>query len=88
MLDGIIVLFHSVSSILNIMGLVYGLVEIKLGGDDLIDEGAETLLKLSGKIDTKRMKAPSFMMVLVGVGKYAYRREDGVYVVPVGCLKD
>ena len=66
----------------------YGLVEIKLGGDDLIDEGAETLLKLSGKIDTKRMKAPSFMMVLVGVGKYAYRREDGVYVVPVGCLKD
>ena len=66
----------------------YGLVEIKLGGDDLIDEGVETLLKLSGKIDTKRMKAPSFMMVLVGVGKYAYRREDGVYVVPIGCLKD
>ena len=66
----------------------YGLVEIKLGGDDLIDEGAETLLKLSGKIDTKRMKAPSFMMVLVGVGMYAYRREDGVYVVPVGCLKN
>ncbi len=66
----------------------YGLAEIKLGGDDLIDEGAETLLKLSGKIDTKRMKAPSFMMVLVGVGMYAYRREDGVYVVPIGCLKD
>ena len=66
----------------------YGLVEIKLGGDDLIEEGAETLLKLNGKIDTDRMKAPSFMMVLVGVGMYAYRREDGVYVVPVGCLKD
>lgn len=66
----------------------YGLVEIKLGGDDLIDEGAAALLKLSGKIDTGRMKAPSFMMVLVAVGRYAYRRDDGVYVVPVGCLKD
>ena len=66
----------------------YGLVEIKLGGDDLIDEGAAALLKLSGKIDTGRMKAPSFMMVLVAVGRYAYRRDDGVYVVPVGCLKN
>lgn len=66
----------------------YGLVEIKLGGDELIDEGAESLHKLAGKIDPERMKAPSFMMVLVGIGTYAYRREDGVYVVPVGCLKD
>ena len=66
----------------------YGLVEIKLGGDDLVDEGSESLLKLAGKIDTERMNAPSFMMVLVGVGTYAYRREDGVYVVPIGCLKD
>lgn len=66
----------------------YGLVEIKLGGDDLIDEGAGALLKLAGKIDLERMKAPSFMMVLIGVGTYSYRREDGVYVVPVGCLKD
>ena len=66
----------------------YGLVEIKLGGDDLIEEGAEALLKLAGKIDLERMKTPSFMMVLIGVGTYAYRREDGVYVVPVGCLKD
>jgi len=66
----------------------YGLVEIKLGGDDLIDEGTAALLKLSGKIDTGRMKAPSFMMVLVAVGRYAYRRDDGVYVVPVGCLKN
>ena len=66
----------------------YGLVEVKLGGDDLINEGAETLLKLEGKIDTERMKAPSFMMVLIGVGTYAYRREDGVYVVPIGCLRE
>lgn len=66
----------------------YGLVEIKLGGDKLISEGASTLLSLAGKIDTERMKSPSFMMVLTAVGNYAYRREDGVLVVPVSCLKD
>ena len=66
----------------------YGLVEIKLGGENLIDDGARTLLTLSNMIDTLRMKAPSFCMVLVGVGDFAYRRADGVYVVPVGCLKD
>lgn len=66
----------------------YGLVEIKLGGDDPINDGAETLKLLTEKIDTEKMKEPSFMMVLVGVGKYAYRRKDGVYVVPIGCLKD
>ena len=66
----------------------YGLVEIKLGGDQLINEGAESLLKLSNKIDTTKMKSPAFMMVLTAVGPYAFRRDDGVYVVPVGCLKD
>lgn len=66
----------------------YGLVEIKLGGDDLINDGAEALKSLAEKIDTEKMKEPSFMMVLIGVGTYAYRREDGVYVVPIGCLKD
>ena len=66
----------------------YGLVEIKLGGDDLIEEGAASLKDLASKIDTEKMKAPAFMMVLIGVGTYAYRREDGVYVVPIGCLKD
>ena len=66
----------------------YGLVEIKLGGDDLINEGADALKSLAEKIDLEKMKAPSFMMVLTGVGTYAYRREDGVYVVPIGCLKD
>ena len=66
----------------------YGLIEIKLGGEDLISEGAANLLKLKDKIDVSRMKAPSFLMVLVGVGRYAYRREDGVLVVPIGCLKN
>jgi len=67
----------------------YGLVEIKLGGAQLINEGANNLHKLAGKIDTTKMKKPSFLMVLTGVGKYAYKRpEDGVFVVPIGCLKD
>lgn len=66
----------------------YGLVEIKLGGDDNIEHGAKTLQKLKDTIDTDRMKEPSFMMVLIGKGKYAYRRDDGVYVVPITCLKD
>lgn len=66
----------------------YGLVEIKIGGDNLINDGVRTLKALEEKIDPERMKKPSFLMVLTAVGPYAYRREDGVYIVPVGCLKD
>ena len=65
----------------------YGLIEIKLGGDKLIEEGAETVKTIAAKIDTTKMKSPSFLMVLTGTSPYAYRREDGVYVVPIGCLK-
>ena len=66
----------------------YGLIEIKLGGDKLIQEGAENLLKLRSKIDTEKMNNPSFMMILTATGNYAYKREDGIFVVPIGCLKD
>ncbi len=66
----------------------YGLIEIKLGGDKLIEEGATTLNKLEANIDTTKMKAPSFKMVLTGIGNYAYRRKDGVLIVPIGSLKD
>lgn len=66
----------------------YGLIEIKLGGKDNIEKGAETLKNLAGRIDTGKMKEPSFLMVLIGVGQYAYRRPDGVFVVPICCLKD
>ncbi len=66
----------------------YGLIEIKLGGDNLIEEGASSLKSLAEKIDTTRMKNPSFLMVLTAVGDFAYQREDGVYVVPIGSLKD
>ena len=66
----------------------YGLIEIKLGGEKNIEDAAENLKHLSSKIDTAKTKAPSFLMVLTGTSKYAIRRKDGVYVVPVGCLKD
>ena len=66
----------------------YGLVEIKLGGDKLINEGAANLIELRDRIDTTKMKSPSFEMVLTAVGDYAYRRTDGVLVVPIGCLKN
>lgn len=66
----------------------YGLIEIKLGGESLINDGAATLAALTGQIDTGRMPAPAFRMVLTATGEYAYRRpEDGIYVVPIGCLK-
>ena len=66
----------------------YGLIEIKLGGDTRIEEGAANLNALEKKIDTTKMKNPSFKMVLTAVGQYAYMRKDGVMVVPIGCLKD
>ncbi|MBQ7533027.1 MAG: ATP-binding protein [Bacteroidales bacterium] len=65
----------------------YGLIEIKLGGETLIEEGAKTLKKLAEKIDATKMNVPSFLMVLTAVGAYAYQRKDGVLVVPIGCLK-
>ena len=65
----------------------YGLIEIKLGGENLINEGAKTLAKLSANLDTSRMETPSFCMILTAVGNYAYKRDDGILVVPVTCLK-
>ena len=59
-----------------------------IGGNNNIEKGAETLKHLAEVIDTDKMKAPAFLMVLTGIGQYAYRRPDGVFVVPIGCLKD
>ena len=66
----------------------YALIEVKLGGEERINEGAASLTELAANIDTNKMSIPSFMAVIVGVGKYAYQRKDGVYVIPIGCLKD
>lgn len=74
-------------AVLHLRNGQYGLIEIKLGGDRLIEEGAATLLQLASKLDTSKMKSPSFLMVLCAKAPFAYRRKDGVLVVPIGCLK-
>lgn len=66
----------------------YALLEVKLGGEEHINNGAASMIGLSNNIDTDIMLLPTFMAVIVGVGKYAYQRKDGVYVIPIGCLKD
>lgn len=75
-------------SVIHLRNGRYGLVEIKLGGQALIEEGAKTLNKFESLIDTKKMKGPSFKMILTAVGSLAYKREDGIYVVPIDCLKN
>ena len=65
----------------------YGLVEIKIGGKELVGKGAASLKKLASKIDSEKMKKPAFLMVLTAVGEFAYRRDDGIFVCPIGCLK-
>lgn len=64
----------------------YALIEIKLGGEKAIEEAADSLKQLAETIDHTRMPQPAFLMVLTAVGPYAYRRPDGVFVVPITCL--
>ncbi len=75
-------------AVVHLRNGAYGLIEIKLGGERLIEEGVKSLKAMEAKIDTEKMKEPSFLMVLTGTGDYAYRRKDGVLVVPIGCLKN
>lgn len=79
---------QEVDAVIHLRNGNYGLIEIKLGGDKLIEEGATSLKAMKEKIDTDKMEKPSFLMVLTGIGDYAYQRKDGVLVVPIGCLKD
>lgn len=74
-------------AVMHLRGGRYGLIEVKLGGNTGIEEGAATLKALADRIDTDKMKIPSFLMVLTAVGQFAYTRKDGVVVVPIGCLK-
>lgn len=66
----------------------YGLAEIKLGGERLIEEGVRNLKRLSSRIDYEKMGSPSFLAVITGVGDYAYMNGDGVCIVPIGALRD
>ena len=73
-------------AILHFKGGNWAAIEVKLG-NKAIDEGAESLKRLSKKIDQESMNKPSFLAVITGTG-YAYRREDGVYIIPIGCLRN
>jgi len=66
----------------------WGAIEIKLGGEALINKGAASLLDLANKVDTDKMSKPTFLMVLTAADEFVYRRPDGVFVVPIGCLKN
>lgn len=74
-------------AVIHLRNGTYGLIEIKLGGDKLIDQGAETLKDLASQIDTENMAKPAFMAVLCAKAPFAYKRSDGVYVIPVATLK-
>lgn len=71
-------------AIIHLKNGKYGLIEIKLGGEKLIQEGVGHLLKLKNNLDTEKMKEPSFLMVLTATGNIAYKRKDGVLIVPIG----
>ena len=64
----------------------WGAIEVKMGAKE-IETATENLLTLRNKINLEKMKEPSFLMVLTGT-ELGYRRKDGVYIVPIGCLRD
>ena len=65
----------------------YGLIEVKIGGAMLIDDGRKKLSRLANEIDTKKMREPAFRMIVVAEGDYAYEEPDGTLICPIGCLK-
>lgn len=70
-------------AIIHLPDGTWAAVEVKLGGDKLINEGIANLNKLTSLVS----KEPAFMMIITATGP-AYRRPDGIYVVPINCLKD
>ena len=67
----------------------WGAIEIKLGTDETsINEGLDSLKKFTENIDTDIMHKPSFLMVLTAATNYAYKTDDDIFVVPIGCLRD
>ncbi len=67
----------------------WGAIEIKLGSDETsISEGSRSLQRFVDSVDTEVMRQPSFLMILTATTNYAYRQDDGIYIVPIGCLKN
>lgn len=74
-------------AIVHLRNGTFGLVEVKLGGNELIEKGVATLNSLAAIVDDRKMKRPAFKMVLTAIGAYAYTRTDGVVVCPISALK-
>lgn len=76
-----------IDAIIHLDNGKWAALEIKLHDSDRIEEGAINLLKFASLIDEQKMKKPEFLMVITAT-EYAYQREDGVWIVPLACLKD
>ena len=75
-------------AVIHLRNGTYGLVEVKIGGETLIEEGAKNLKRLASKINTDNMGKPAFLMILTALGSYAFKRSDDIWIVPIGSLKD
>ncbi|MDR2492086.1 MAG: DUF4143 domain-containing protein [Coriobacteriales bacterium] len=89
-IDGEVFHYHDKSgleadAIIHLKDGRWGAIEVKMGATE-IETAAENLQRLRDKVNTDKMKEPSFLMVLTGT-ELAYRRDDGTYIVPIGCLK-
>ncbi len=92
MLDGHVYNYHDkdgleADAVIHLNNGKWGLIEVKLGGEKLINEGAKNLILLSNKVDQEKMNKPSFLAVVTAADAFAYKRDDGVYVIPIACLK-
>lgn len=76
---------HEIDAIVSVRDNLWGAFEIKLG-HDAVEDAAQSLLRFADKVDTSRHGAPACLGVIISNGSYAYRREDGVHVIPIGCL--
>ena len=90
-MDGEVFYYHDKSgleadAVIHLKDGRWGAVEVKMGAKE-IESAAKNLKALRNKINLDKMKEPSFLMVLTGT-EFGYRRDDGVYIVPVGCLRD
>lgn len=75
-------------AVLTLRNGQYALIEIKLGGTKAVEEGAEALNKLEKLITEKGYNPPTFKMIITGNNPYGYRRKEGIYQIPIGCLKN
>jgi len=75
-----------VDAVIQLRDERWGAVEIKMGAGE-IEKAAENLMRFRDNIDTEKTPEPSFLMVLTGT-EYAFQMKNGIWIVPLGCLKN